>query len=460
MNLVYEAVPASNFNEKKRTVLATQNLPDILQIDKQDANDFASAGVFLPLMDYMRQGKLPHFQTLWEATPGLDRLTVDGELYGFPALARGEAKNGFGPVIRKDLLLKHNLPEPRTFDELLDVLARLKEIYPGSVPWSIRKGTAQLLETTAYMLGSGFRAGGGIYFDHDAAGGAYVYGPATPAFKKVLGYLNKAYRMGVLDPDYAVSTQQMWTEKLTGGKSFFFLDNSGFGLNFTRDLRRLEPEGTFQVIPVPEYEDGKARALYYPSAVSGKMFAVSAKAKEPEELVKLIDWMYSEEAFRLMNFGVEGVHYTLDDKGRPEYRKEFVSRFAGAGPTPYYAVFSELGCCQLSFTPYYSNTMSQFQIEKLTGSWDGLNDEYWRIVGSDKAYREPVIDPPLTKAEAARVKELNIRLNTMLNREFDKFIMGLKPLDEYDKVMQKARELGGGELEDIYNQALNRLHKK
>ncbi|TBL80112.1 extracellular solute-binding protein [Paenibacillus thalictri] len=459
MKLEYEAIPTSNYTDKKKTLIATNNLPDIIQLDKQDLNDFGSTGVFLPLLDYMKKGLMPNFKKFWDANPDMVKMTVDGELYAFPAIARNEAKNGFGPVIRTDLLKKHQLAEPKTFDELLTVLAKLKELYPDSKPWSIRNGTQQLLATSAYMLGSGFNKGNPMYFDKDVEGGKYVFGPASPAFKNVLSYFNKAYKMGVLDTDYATSTQQQWTEKLTSGKSFFFLDNSGFGLNNTRDLRKSQQDATFQVLPIPEYAPGKARANFYATVFTGKTFAISAKAKDPEQLIKLLDWMYSEPASNLMNFGIEGTNYTLDEKGQPKFKEDYVAKFKTSTPTPYYALYSDLGCCQLSFTPYYTNTMTQFQVEKMTGNWDALNDEYWKIVGSDKAYVEPVMDPPLNKQEAARVRELNVTLNTMLDQEYDKFIMGVKKIDEYDAVIKKAREMGATELEKIYNDALARLKK-
>ncbi|WP_284639337.1 extracellular solute-binding protein [Paenibacillus silviterrae] len=454
IRLVYEAIPASNYNEKKKTLLATRNLPDIIQIDKQDINDFASTGVLLPLTNYMKTGMTPNFSALWNKYPELKSLTLDGELYGFPAIARNEAKNGFGPVIRVDLLEKHGLRVPRTFDELLTTLSALKQFYPDSVPWSIRKGTNHLLETSAYMLGSGY----GIYYDQDQDGGRYVFGPASPQFKRVLSYLRRAYELGVLDPDYAVTTQQQWSEKLVAGQSFFFLDNSGFGLNYTRSVRRTNPEASFQLIPVPVYMPGKSRAFYYPT-ISGKVFAVSAKTKDADTVVKLLDWMYSEETSNLMNFGLEGVHYTKNEKGEPVYSDSYAKSFKDASPTPYYALYSDLGCCQLGFTPLYSNTMSQFQIEKLTGNWDELNEEYWRLVSKDPAYRELRLDPPLTMQEAQRVKELNRLLNDKLEQEFDKYIMGVKPIDEYDGVIAQAMELGAAELEQIYNQALKRFQQ-
>lgn len=464
IKLKFETVPNSNYNDKKKILIATNNLPDIIQVDMADINSFASTGVFVPLMQYMNKGLMPNFKKVWDQYPDMAKLTADGDLYGFPAIGRNELKNGFGPVIRTDLLKKHNLPTPKNFDELLTVLAELKKIYPDSTPFSARKGSGpihQLFKTMSYMLGSGVGSGNGIYFDKDVNGGQYVYGQATPEFKNVLAYLNKAFTMGVLDKDYAVATQQQWTEKLTSGKSFFFMDNSGFALDYTKQLQKAVPDGKLELIPIPEYKPGKARAEFYATTITNdRIFAISSKAKDPETLVKLIDWMYTEKASNLMNYGVEGVHHTLDEKGQPKLNSDYVMKFKDGQPTAFYAMYSDLGSGKLSFTPWFSNSEPQVQVEKLTGNWSDMHEQFWKTIANDKAYHDPYLEPPLTKEEAARVKEILVNLNTMLEQEYDKFIMGVKKLDEYDAVMKKARDSGGAELEKIYNGALARLNQK
>lgn len=462
IKLKFENVPQSNYSDKKKTLLATNNLPDIIQIDMNDINSFASSGLFLPLKQYMDKGLLPNFKKFWDQYPDMAKFTANGELYGFPAVGRNELKNGFGPVIRTDLLEKHNLPIPKSYDELLTVLQELKKLYPDSVPFSVRKGSTsmhQMFKTMSYTLGSGVGGGGnGIYFDKDKNGGQYVFGPATPEFKEVLTFFNKAYTSGVLDKDYAVATQQQWTEKLTSGKSFFFFDNSGFALDYTKQLKAAVPAGKFELIPVPTNKTGKARAEFYATTLSSdRIFAISSKAKDPETLIKMFDWMYTEKASNLMSYGVEGVHHTLDEKGQPKLKADYVSKFKEGQPTSFYAMYSELGSGKLSFTPYFANMDPQVQVEKLLGTWSDIHEKYWKTIADDKAYVDPVMDPPLTKEESSRVKELLAPLNTMLEQEYDKFVMGLKKIDDYDAVIKKAKDSGATEIEKIYNDALARL---
>ena len=56
----------------------------------------------------------------------MQRYMVDGEMYVFPVVLRDEWANGFGPVIRTDLLEENGIATPTTWDEVLDAL-----FFPG-----------------------------------------------------------------------------------------------------------------------------------------------------------------------------------------------------------------------------------------------------------------------------------------------------------------------------------------
>ena len=172
-------------------------------------------------------------------------------------------------------------------------MASLKEIYPDSIPYTGRKGTSQLLSTVSYMLGSG----AGLYYDYDVDGGRYVYGPATENFKAVLSFLNECYERGVLDPDFATTTTEQLQSKMTSGQSFMFIDNSGFGQNYTQLLRTQEgyEDATLQVIPVPENSFGQRRAVAYETTTTDRLFAINASTERIDDIIKFIDWLYSEE---------------------------------------------------------------------------------------------------------------------------------------------------------------------
>ena len=51
IDLKIEAIPGGDFNAKVQLLLGTAQLPDIMRLTQRQVNDFADAGVFLPLND-------------------------------------------------------------------------------------------------------------------------------------------------------------------------------------------------------------------------------------------------------------------------------------------------------------------------------------------------------------------------------------------------------------------------
>lgn len=458
VKLNLQIVPSSSYKDKKNILLGTNNFPDIVYLQNiDDVITYAGSGIFEPLSQYVNETDMPNFYKFWQQYPEMKKYLVNGELYVFPVVAREESANGFGPVIREDLLKSNNLKTPETFDELLEVLKKLKEIYPESIPWTTRKGTANLLGTTAYMLGSGYGSNG-LYYDYDADGGKYVFGPASENFKEVLSYLNKAYAAGVLDPDFATNTAEQMESKLSSGRSLFFLDNSGFGQNYTKALKKLpgNENAVMQVLPVPENGFGQRRAMAYAAELPGRFYALNSSAKNKKEIIKFIDWMYSKEGSDITNYGVEGKSFQYNDKGEPEFIKDYVMQFKDSQPSDYYAVYADLGITKLDWSLWACNTKTWFEIQKLTGNWDQTADEYWNIIENDKAYIQPHINPPLTEEETEKVNDILVDINTMLEQEYNKYIMGEEPVSSWDKIIAQQEAMGVRELEQIYNDAEKR----
>ena len=457
IKLEFQIVPSSNYDEKKAALLATNNIPEISFVTAQDIAQFATTGVFLNLTDYLDD--MPNFKVFWDSIPDMKKSTVGGDLYAFQVVARNETANGFGPVIRTDLLAKHDLAVPTTFDELLDVLEALKNEYPESRPYALRNGSRmQHFRTAAFMLGSGYDSQANpIYFDPDVDGGRYVFGPATQEFKTVLQFFADAYARGILDPDYATATSEQFQSRLTSGESFFFNDNSGFSIDYTNNLQKVVPEGTLEFIPYLTNSYGQRRAMAYATTLGDRFYALRADVEDPETLIRFIDWMYSPEGSDITNYGKEGVSFEYNAEGKPEFMQSYVDQFLDQSPV-YYALFSEAGITKLNFCLHAGNTEQSFEIQKKSGAWNDFADKYWLAAANENdpdtgALIQPITPPALSEDDAERAKTILLDLTTYLEQEYDKYIMGREPIDNWDSVIDRAIQLGAKELEDIYNNA-------
>lgn len=456
VKLDIQTAPAAGYKDKMNISLGTNNFTDIIYLEGgiTTVAQYASEGVLEPLLQYVNEETMPNFYKFWSENPEMQKYLVEGELYCFPTLGRGETANGFGAVIRTDLLEKNNIPTPTTFEELLTALTKLKEIYPDSTPWIGRKGTLQLLATTSYMLGSGFGSRNNpMYWDADE--GKYIFGPADENFKAVLDYLNRAYEAGVLDPEFATQTQENMEAKLQSGQSFFYLDNSGFGQNYTKILQQVEgqEDGMLQLLPTLENSFGKRRAVSYAEFFVGRFYGINAGCKNMDELIKFIDFLYSEEGSNITNYGKEGYSYELDANGEPQFIQSYLEQFRDAKPSAYYAVYSDLGVGKLDLSLWACNTETQFKIQKALGDFSPDVEEYWDIVQNDDAYVEPHIEPAFTTDEAEQIADILTDVTTYLETQYNDYIMGVKDISEWDSVIAELEAKDVRKLEEIYNGA-------
>ena len=281
-----QSVPQSNYDDKKKTLIATNTIPDVILVDQSDVATFADSGIFLDLTLYLEQGKMPNLAQRIKEVPDVNKLRVDGKLYGFPMLTYWNFYNGQLPMIRTDVLNELGLTAPTTYDELFDVLKAIKQAYPDSYPFTTRaangkNGTQALINPIAFGFGSGYTNITGTPIYYDPKDDAYKFGPFAPEFKEAIAYLHKLYNEKLLDPDYAVNTSQIWQEKLSSNKAFFFMDNTGFATNFMSALRETDPDATFDVLPALTAPNGARRTQLYNPHNMSDMFAITARRSTP-----------------------------------------------------------------------------------------------------------------------------------------------------------------------------------
>jgi ABC-type glycerol-3-phosphate transport system substrate-binding protein len=309
------------------------------------------------------------------------------------------------------------------------------------------------------MLGSGFGTpeydqSSVLYYDRKQ--GKYICGPATPEFKTVLKFFADAYRRGVLNPDYAIDTNDVFRSRLNSGQSFFYNDNTSFNIDYTNVLRQTTPDATLEAISFMTNSYGQRRAISYTDDLRPDVIALRADIKDPDQVIKFIDWLYSDEGRDITNYGKEGLTFRYNAQGKAEYIPEYVNRFLGQ-PSVYYAFFSDAGITCNVFSPIGGNSKCLIEVYKIIGSWAGQTENYWNLVQEEhkpgNALESPWAPPPLTKAQLERSNELKLALNTYLDQEYDKYILGKEPIDNWDKVIAEAVRLGARELEDIYNTA-------
>lgn len=462
VRIIVEAPPKASYADKKSVLIATDDMPDIMFVAHSDVQTYARDDMFVNLSEYKDQ--MPNLFAVLEANPSAATLTIDGSYYAAPGIQRinpDARRSGQLVNIRVDLLEKYNIPTPTTWDELYEAILTIQQNEPGLVGMTNRKGgsttaTRKMMDCMAYPLGSNST----MYYDEDL-GGVWVYGPAHENFKAVLSYLNKCYASGVLDPDYAVMTKDLWTEKFSSGNAICTIDNDGVVRNFNVALQTIDPNAEIAVIPTLTNALGQTRNFYADENKLSEAWVISASSEHIDVCVKFLDWCYSEQGADVNGYGKEGVTFDYVD-GKPVIKEELLAQYAANGSTASYDIQSALGIGLLDISPYF-DTGAQNQMEVYMMGSDEAIAEYRALVASiyaDTNLRAPVQNPPLTAEQTERVNELSLAVENIIWQEVDKYITGQEPIENYDKVIEAARKAGAEEMEKIYNDAWAALQGK
>lgn len=131
----------------------------------------------------------------------------------------------------------------------------------------------------------------------------------SPENKHAIQFLFKTAQGGYFDPGQMTTDDAAIEANVLSKRVFMLIGGTPKGKFDTVDFwvspgAILSSEGTKPVFP------------FYSEPDRGWMQThISKSTKEPEKLAKWLSYVTSAEGMTLSNFGIEGVHYTKDDKG-------------------------------------------------------------------------------------------------------------------------------------------------
>lgn len=423
-------IPSGKLEDTINLNVASGNMPDItFMLSLNQANKYGQQGALANILDYVDQ--MPNFQKWMEKYPDVVKSTLaaDGKLYVFPNEGIGET-NRMIWMYREDIFKQHNLQPPTTYDELYEVLKKLKELYPNSYPFTFRTGNnleIMLNLTPAFSTNEGY------YVDQSSK--EVKYGPVEDNYKNVIGYLNKFYQEGLMPKDWLTVDTKQWQDMVSTSQSFVTIDYISRIDFFNIAMRKENPEFNMQFMAPPAGPGGKALNAYTHTSYAG--MTVSADSKKIPEIMKYLDWFYSEEGRDMLSWGIEGETFVVEN-GKKKIKSDFIDLTDLRKRT------------NLSTNGAY--TWIDYDAHLAMSSED-LQKAYEEARKYDDILR-PL--PSFNEAEQELISTKGEAINKHRNETISKFILGERSLDEWDKYVEAAQKLGLEEVIATYKTAFDR----
>jgi putative aldouronate transport system substrate-binding protein len=307
------------------------------------------------------------------------------------------------------------------------------------------------------------------YICYDTASKTFVFAPLQDGFKDAVAFVHKLYGEKLLDPEFLTDGQDQETSKMMKDKTFMTTEMYSTDVLPLNNNENFKGQWGIAMYPQnPKYGPPQTEQPINPKPINGVVSGitsstvVSAKTKEPEAVLKLIDHQYSDDMITLMNWGIEGQTFTKQSDGSSKLSDEIMNAKDPYSVMEGYGISSS-GTCRsgIVWTPQDSGVGIALCPELPVcqgGQYSKENPVKFSSDSYAKGIAVPGVQNPYTNFNAdelAAVSQNMTPIATFIKENVTKFITGERALDQWDSFIKEISKQGDYEkIVQMYNDKL------
>jgi putative aldouronate transport system substrate-binding protein len=453
IHIQWDNPPSENFKERYNLVMASGDLPDvIMEMPSGDVLKYAQMGAIIPLNEQINKNAV-NLKSWMEKRPEIKKAITyaDGKVYYLPMI--DEKLSGNTPlIVREDWLKKLNLESPVTIEDWYKVWKAFKEKDPNENGKQDEIAFSGGGIGTARSLVTGWGILDGFYSD-PKDGGKIHYGPIESRYKEALVWIAKMYKEGIIDKEIATNDEKAFQGKVGQNLVGSFRGPLGgnmvaFNGSMPKQIPGFKVMGTAP-LKGPYGEQIHASIDQSPRNI---IAAVLTKAnKYVDRTMKMIDYLYGQEGALLINMGIEGRTYKMEN-GKPVFTDFVFKNPNGLSAKQACGTFS-IG---QSAGPY---VLIKEQPESLDDT--AVKETKAKFINPFiEESRKYVLPSLIFEANDDEVRrQVMADVQTYVDESIIKFIIGQESLDNWDKYVQKVKSMGIDKAVQAYQKAYNSYNK-
>lgn len=428
-------------------MMNSKELPDVIWSSDISSNALShlNNGVIIDLAPYLNAETMPNVTALYEANPtyALACKTDDGRVFGTVSVAEYECWQG--PWVNMDWLEACGLDVPETIDDWDEMLRAFKDEFGGAL-------SIVNLQGNIFLGAYGFPklANNLGFYQED---GVVKYTPQQEGYKQYLELMAGWYADGLLDPDFASNTNDILVNKAANNEIGAFEGFQVSGAQVASAQKLYGTTGNWKAVAYPRLEDGDKVAGEMGIDTLAAATAITSSCEDIDTAVRFLDWMYSDEAITLFNFGIEGESYYIDENGNPQYTETFLTGPEGMVEYAlrYTGIVGNVPNVKSFAASFARNDPASNEAETIWKA-DWTNAEWAQVV-------LPVLGA--TEEENAITNSIVSALTTKIVEAQYEFITGARNLDEdWDAFQAELEEIGIDAVLEIRQAQLDRVNNR
>ena len=337
---------ANDLDQTLGLKIADDEFPDLFD-GGNSAETLENAGVLIDLLPYITEEGTPNlYKHIYTNDRIKQLLTEDGKLYIIPNYGINyndqiqNACNGPAFFIQKQVIAWNDYKVPKTLNEYFDLIERFMAANPATADGTPYTGFAILCEgwrhfclinPVQHLMG---RPNDGEVLINVESGNweteTFIDKPYAKAYYKKL---NEEYHKGLINKDTFVMNYDQYIAALSNGTVLGMFDQTwDFGTATDSLTASKMYENTYLALPLvydPEYVDGQVIEEHYLNGTvmnKDRGFGISVSCQYPERMVQLFETLLSDEWQKLLQWGIEGEDYYVENGRMLMTREQYEQR--------------------------------------------------------------------------------------------------------------------------------------
>lgn len=464
---LFEANDGDDYEQKVSMAIVSGEIPDIMVVgDYATLKQLYENDLIADLTEVYENCASDKIKEIYDSYDGvcLETATFDGKLMGLPTT---EISHGPGILwLRKDWMDKCNLAEPKTMEDIYNILQQFLVQDPGGNGEGQTAGLVIDPEIAgnsggSYMPNNIFTLYGAYpkQWIDDGSGNA-VYGSVQPQMKEALEQLSKMYSEGLIDKQFVTRTGDDRKGLLNSGKSGAFFGN-WWGAWEVADSMSLNKEAEWVPYICPVGSDGKV--TMFSGNPNSSYVVVRKEFEHPELVMKIASMQFDYSRYQEKD---EEAYQELTDYGELNAGGSIL-----ATNIDYYDGFPRSS--KLVVDALESGDISQLNRNDLTTYLnskkylESLENGEESTSSGWASYNSMLCASLVAETEVNRVmpvffgstQSMALKWPTLEKMEQEmllKIITGEKPVDYFDEFVETWNKTGGEQITEEVNQAIKK----
>ena len=361
----------NNYNKPIDLMIEKEEYPDLIYA-KEDTSKLIDAGVLIKLDDYIEKHGENLKNLYGNQIKRLKYSLKDPSIYtvGSYGVSSVEWDPNGSMQIQHRVLKELGYPKINTIYDYEQVLKSYIERHPETagektLGMSLMASDWRWLITVGNVASAvaGIPNDGQFEVNDETEKARYKF--QLPKVKEYMKWLNHLNAEGLLDPESFTQDEYTYRCKLEKGVVLGICDAKWDYESSMKNLVNSQKEElTFAPLSITIDENCKDQTLKNYGYSGGNGIGISKTCKNKEKAFEFLDWLASDEAQVLLNWGIEGIHYKVENGRRilfpeVEKRKKTDNNFANrTGISKYVSYFPQRGDGALDSYGNYYNTNS------------------------------------------------------------------------------------------------------